>query len=52
MSKKNKPNKIKMIIDRPSMLEPGEYKGNIIGTVFVNGVLKKITIQVRQNGNE
>lgn len=50
MAKKNKPNKIKVVIDRPSVLEPGNYKAKTIGVCIVGGKVT-ITIQVDQNAN-
>ena len=44
MAKKNKPNKIKVVIDRPKIMEPGEYHAETIGCEIHEG---KIILVIR-----
>jgi hypothetical protein len=48
MSKKNKPNKIKVVIDRPPMLEPGLYQADTVDVKSINNELT-IVIKVKQD---
>lgn len=48
MGKKNKPNKIKVIIDRPDMLEPGQYQAKTVA-VAARGNVLTIVLQVNKD---
>lgn len=48
MSKKNKPNKVKVVVDRPPMLEPGQYQARTTNCVIIGDKIV-MTIEVNQN---
>ena len=51
MSKKNKPNKIKVVIDRQPMLEPGLYQAKTVNVTSSGSVLT-IVLEVNVNHQE